>query len=322
VNSPYVYISTPCYTGKVDINYHTSMLMTMKYLGENRIQHMFNYAVNTGVDAARSKHATELLQTNCTHLMMIDDDMAWAPDLVARMLEEDLDIIGVPYRRKIVTPVSFTARHTFEVEHKKTRPYLVKVDGISCGMTLVKRRVFEALKDKMPVIRHDKDGPDIIMFFRHELIDDKYLGTKTYMSEDYNFCRLAREAGFDIWAYVDEEVAHMGTVAYRGKLSESMAGDTGSNLKDERLKMHVRLVGETMPQQVVDFPVECEVDGQKKILMSRCKIIDGGVLLPNSEFKDPNNPDVKAYLAKIKALYHTEETQDGLKVLSPQEKSS
>lgn len=322
MTSPNVYISTPCYTGKVDINYHTSMLMTMKYLGENRIQHMFNYAVSTGIDAARSKHATEFLQTPCTHLMMVDDDMAWAPDLIARLIDEDLDIVGVPYRRKMVHPVSFTARHTFEVERKTNRPYLIKVDGISCGMTLVKRRVFEALKDQMPVIKHDKDGPEVIMFFRHEFVDDGYLQHKTYMSEDYNFCRLAKKAGFDIWAYVDEEVAHMGNVAYRGKLADHMEEGTDLKLRNDQLKMDVRLVGDTVPQTVVDFPLQCEVNGQQKVLMSRCKIIEGGVLIPKNELKDPNNDDVKAYISKVKSLYNTEDSEEGLKVFGPKENAA
>lgn len=317
MTAPNVYISTPCYTGKVDINYHTSMLMTMKYLGENRIQHMFNYAVSTGVDAARSKHATEFLTTNCTHLMMIDDDMAWAPDLIHRLIAEDVDIIGVPYRRKIVTPVSFTARHEFGLEYKELRPYLVKVDGIGCGMTLVKRKVIEVLEKNAPRIRYNKDGPIVSMIFRHEFVDDEYLGSKTYMSEDYKFCRDAREAGFEIWAYVDEEVAHMGQVAFRGKYADTLEQGTDVKLRNDHLKMGIRLVGEAVPE-VMDFPVQCNVDGVNKVITTQCTAIDGGVLIPSSA-GDPDSADTKAYLAKVKELYHTEDSQAGLKVFSPKE---
>lgn len=319
MTSPNVYISTPCYTGKVDINYHTSMLMTMKYLGENRIQHMFNYAVSTGVDAARSKHATEFLTTECTHLMMIDDDMAWAPDLIARLISEDVDIIGVPYRRKIVHPVSFTARHSFDIDYKQSRPYLVKVDGISCGMTLVKRSVIEKLAPKAPKIRYNKEGPDVSMIFRHEFVDDEYLESKTYMSEDYKFCRDAREAGFEIWAYVDEEVAHMGTVAFRGKYADMLEQGTNIKLRNDHIKMGIRLVGEAA-SEVMDFPVPCNIDGVDKIITTHCRAIQGGVIIPNDAFSDPSSKDAISYLAKIRELYHTEESDVGLKVFGPKEK--
>lgn len=320
MTSPNVYISTPCYTGKVDINYHTSMLMTMKYLGENRIQHMFNYAVSTGVDAARSKHATEFLTTKCTHLMMIDDDMAWAPDLVHRLIMEDVDIIGVPYRRKIVSPVSFTARHEFDIEYKQQRPYLVKVDGIGCGMTLVKREVVEALEKNAPKIQYNKDGPLISMIFRHEFVEDEYLKAKTYMSEDYKFCRDARESGFEIWAYVDEEVAHMGTVAFRGKYAEVLEKGNESKLRNDHLKMTVRLVGES-PPDFVDFPVRCTIDGIEKVITTQCRPIEGGVLIPKSAI-NPVNQDAVVYLAKVKELYHIEEIDEGLKVFGLKELSA
>lgn len=294
--------------------------MTMKYLGENRIQHMFNYAVNTGVDAARSKHATEFLKTNCTHLMMIDDDMAWAPDLVHRLIQENLDIVGVPYRRKVVEPVSFTARHEFGLKYKVDRPYLVEVEGLGCGMTLVKREVIEALAKTAPQIRYNKGGEPISMIFRHEFVEDEYLDTKTYMSEDYKFCRDAREAGFSVWAYVDEEVAHMGQVAFRGKYAEMLERGTEVKLRNDHVKQSVRLVGEAAPQQM-ELPLICNVGGVDKMIVAQCQIIEGGALIP-SNMGDPESEDTKSYLARVRELYHTEDSQAGLKVFGPKENNT
>lgn len=313
MNAPSIYISTPCYTGKVDINYHTSMLMTMKFLGENRIKHMFNYAVSTGVDAARSKHATEFLATSCTHLMMIDDDMAWAPDLVARMLSEDVDIIGVPYRRKMVNPVRFTTRHSQELKVKENKPYMVKVDGIGTGMMLVKRCVFETMLADTPAVQYNKDGPLTYMFFRHDFVRDHHVEGNTYMSEDYNFCRLAKEKGFDIWAYVDEEVAHMGTVAYRGSYSEMLQQGTDNKFQNPQHRSTVRLVGEAA-DEIMELPLKCEVDGVEKMIVAQCLRMESGILIPNYAFADINSPDAQSYLAKVREVYHTEDTDKGIRV--------
>lgn len=310
MTSSNIYISTPCYTGKVDLNYHVSMLMTMKFLGENRIRHMFNYAVSTGVDAARSKHATEFLSTDCTHLMMIDDDMAWAPDLVARLLSENVDIIGVPYRRKMINPVRFTTRHGENLEVKEEKPYMVKVDGIGTGMMLVKREVFEALLPETPAVQYNKDGPLTRMFFRHDFVQDHHVEGNTYMSEDYNFCRLAREKGFDVWAYVDEEVAHMGMVAYRGSYSEMLGAEKFHNPQH---KSTVRLIGDAA-DEVMELPLQCDVDGQEKIISAQCLRMEKGLLIPRYAISDMDSPDTKSYLAKVRELYHTEETDKGIRV--------
>lgn len=316
---PNIYISTPCYTGKVDINYHTSMLMTMKFLGESRINHMFNYAVSMGIDAARSKHATDFLRTKCTHMMMIDDDMAWAPDLVFRLLIEDVDIVGVPYRRKMVNPVRFTTRHRTDLEYKEDKPYMIKVEGVGTGLTLVRREVFEKLLPETPAIQYNKDGPLTHMFFRHDFVDDHHISGKTYMSEDYNFCRLAREKGFDVWAYVDEEAAHMGAVAYRGSYADYLEQSEGKKFKYPRQKSGVRLVGDAT-DDILEVPMECEVNGEKKLISAQAIRMEDGILIPIYALSDPEGPDARAYLAKVKEIYNTEESEKGLRVFGLKEK--
>lgn len=311
MSQPSIFISTPCYSGKVDLNYHVSMLMAMKFLGENRIPHMFNYAVSTGVDAARSKHATEFLDTPCTHLMMIDDDMAFPADIIGRLLSEDVDIIGVPYRRKTVNPVRFTVRHTKDIIYKENRPHMVEVEGIGTGLMLVKRKVFESLLPSTPAIRHTPDGPITQMFFRHEFIDDGLIGSKTYMSEDYNFCRLAREAGYKIWAYVDEDVAHMGGVAYRGNYADVLEDGNDKNLRYSGPRMKTRLVGD-LTEEIVELQVEVVSGDQKKIIAAPAIRTMSGLLISSNSI--PNTEDGAAYISRLKEVYRTDDTEKGIMV--------
>jgi len=212
-------------------------------LGENGISHLFSYSATTGIDSARSRHASEFLATPCTHLLFIDDDMAFPPDMALRLAIEDLDVIGVPYRRKMIDP-RFTCRHGDKLEHFESRPYLVKVLGLGCGMMLIKRRVLQALEPTLPKIRFDKDATEITMFFRHELVDDEEVGP-SYLSEDYNFCRIAKKAGFDTYAYVDEDLAHMGTVAFRGAYADILEknSDAKQEFRDKNFKLPLRLIG-------------------------------------------------------------------------------
>lgn len=217
----------------------------MKFLGENGIGHVFNYSVSTGIDSARSRHATEFMKTNMTHLMFIDDDMAFPADIALRLAIEDLDIVGVPYRRKNIEP-RFTCRHGEDLERFASRPYLIKVTGLGCGMMLIRRNVLEKLAEDLPKIKFDKDEEPITLFFQHELVQDDLVGGLAYCSEDYNFCRKAKNAGFDTWAYVDEDLAHMGMVAFRGNYADILekGSNAGEPLRDRGYKMQTRLLGE------------------------------------------------------------------------------
>jgi len=217
---PHVLICTPCHSGKVDINYHISMLLAGHQLARSGADYTLDFNVGMSVDWARSQMASRFLNSpDYTHLLFIDDDMVFAADLPLRLLQENVDIVAVPYRRK-QRDVKFNIRHGVRVKTIPDRPYMVGVESIATGMMMIRRNVFETLAPKVPEFLYDDKGEKGRLFFRHELVDDEMVGGVSYMGEDYNFCRLARENGFDIWAYVDEEIGHVGNYVFEGKYSD------------------------------------------------------------------------------------------------------
>lgn len=218
---PHIMIGTPCHSGKVDLNYHISLALAGGHLAKNGVTHTLNYNVGMSIDGARSEMATTFLRDmpECTHLLFIDDDMAFSADLPYRLLVENVDIVSVPYRRK-QSEVKYNMRHGVRCKTIPDRPYMVAVENIATGMMMIRRNVFEKLADKVPEYRYNDQGEGGLLFFRHQLVEDEMVGGQAYMGEDYYFCKLARENGFDIWAYVDEEMAHIGNYAYRGNYRE------------------------------------------------------------------------------------------------------
>lgn len=219
--APHVLICTPCHSGKVDLNYHISMTMAMSHMAQHGIQYSTDYNVGMTVDNARSEMATLFLRKmpQCTHLLFIDDDLCFSPDLPYRLLRENVDIVGVPYRRKISTTL-YNMRHGVRVKTIPGRPHMIVVDNIATGFLLIKRNVFERLAPKVVEYRYNDKGETGLLFFRHEVVEDEMIGGTAYMGEDYNFCRLAKENGIDTWAYVDEDIAHIGNYPYRGNYKE------------------------------------------------------------------------------------------------------
>ena len=109
-------------------------------------------------------------------------------------------------------------------------------------MLLIKRNVFETLKPKTPFFRYDDTGKGGYLFFRHHLVDDEMVGGVSYMGEDYWFCKTARESGFDIWAYMDEQIAHIGTYAFDGKYSDHAEKDASQKFSNDRPKVPMRIL--------------------------------------------------------------------------------
>lgn len=241
--NPHIMICTPCHSGKVDLNYHISMALAGGYLAQHGVNYTLDYNVGMNIDWARSQMATSFLHKvkECTHLLFVDDDMAFSADLPYRLLIENVDVVAVPYRRKI-RDVKYNIRHGVRVKTIPNRPYMISVDSIATGMMLIRRNVFEKLENKVPEFLYDDKGEKGRLFFRHQLVDDEMVGGVSYMGEDYYFCKLAKDNGFDIWAYVDEQIAHMGVYAFDGNYREFAERGTKDRFNYEGTKVPMRIL--------------------------------------------------------------------------------
>lgn len=240
--NPHIMIATPCHSGKVDVNYSVSLALAGGHLSKHGVNYTLDYNVGMSIDGARSEMATTFWRNKeWTHLLFIDDDMGFAADLPYRMLIENVGLVAVPYRRKQRVP-KYNIRHPLRIKYMPDRPYMIAVESIATGMMMIRRDVIEKLALTVPEYRYNDLGETGKLFFRHDLVDDEMVGGLTYMGEDYHFCKLVREAGFDIWAYVDENVAHMGTYAYDGPYSDFCERDVGKKYSNDRPKLPMRLL--------------------------------------------------------------------------------
>lgn len=235
-DKPSIFIATPCMSGKVDMNYSVSLAETLINLYTNGIEYVVFQLSITGIDNARNILADFFLRSDCNYLVFIDDDISWAPDLIYRLMEEQVNFIGVPCRKKIEKH-EFTCHHGPELLTKTDKPYMVRVDTIGMGMTLIHRNVFESLKNKAPFYRPDKFMEPIRMYFKHELVANPSGGLPIYVSEDIYFCLQANSERFNIWAYADETIIHMGNRPFLGKYSDTLETSTGKTFSSIRPRL-------------------------------------------------------------------------------------
>ena len=69
--------------------------------------------------------------------------------------------------------------------------------------------------DVFAAVETDRKLQPINEFFATSVTDD---GDSRLLSEDYHFCKIARQAGFKVWAAPWAELTHTGTYIFSGAL--------------------------------------------------------------------------------------------------------
>lgn len=140
---------------------------------------------------AREAIARYAVLKNFTHILWLDSDMVFEPEIV-----EDLQFSG----KKFVTGIAHSRRPPFSsCIFKEIFPGVEKWKGeypnntfqiAACGMAcvLMDVEIVRVMEDKYPVL---------------------FMPTDTY-GEDVAFCWRATQCGFDIWAEPSVRVGHVG----------------------------------------------------------------------------------------------------------------
>ena len=135
--------------------------------------------------------AAQAIKQDCTHLLLTDDDMVYEKDTLERLLAHDKDVVGVAANVRRLPP-SLVIEY---LEGEKSDTEIFKCKAIGGAMLLIDLKVFHLIKKP---------------WFWYELKDDSMVS----MSNDWWFCRQARNAGFDIWCDPTIELKHIGNYEF------------------------------------------------------------------------------------------------------------
>jgi hypothetical protein len=205
--------------------------------------HMMNESLIT---RARNTLAYDFLDTDATHLMFIDADITFNPADIISMVKADKDIICGLYPKKEINWKTVAQAVKSGVEYQDLPSYTgsfvvnlvgdaaqatgdvnepMEIDNGGTGFMLIKRNVFETLKPTVPTYTNDQilivdKNPvkKIIHEFFATSIDEV---SNRLLSEDYHFCKIARQAGFKVYAAPWANLSHSGTYNFSGTLPRS-----------------------------------------------------------------------------------------------------
>jgi hypothetical protein len=239
----HLFVATPMYGGLCYGFFMQSGLKLQTLCKDVGINLSFSMLFNESlIQRARNLLVANFLKSEATHMMFIDADIHFRPEDIFPMLEADKDIICGIYPKKEINwqgvkqamdagvPNDQLKHHTgaFVVNLKNYDTQVtvpinqpVEIWNGGTGFMLIKRSVFEGLIGKVPYylnnvldLNNPGNGEQIHEFFATQIEED----TKILLSEDYDFCKKARENGFTVWAAPWVELSHIGTYAFEGRL--------------------------------------------------------------------------------------------------------
>jgi hypothetical protein len=239
----HIFVATPMYGGQCFGYFTQSCLQLSNLCKTNDVDVSFSFLFNESlIQRARNLLAQHFLKSEATHMMFIDADIRFNPEQIFPMLEADKDIICGIYPKKEINwttvkmamdanvPNDQLKFHTgafvvnlVDYQTEVTVPINepVEIWNGGTGFMLIKREVFENLIGKVPTylnnvldMANKENGETINEFFATSIEDE----TNILLSEDYYFCKKAREHGMKVWAAPWVQLAHIGTYAFEGQL--------------------------------------------------------------------------------------------------------
>jgi len=247
-----LFVATPMYGGMAHGLYIKSSLDLQNTMSKYGIETKFSFLFNESlITRARNYLVDEFLRSGHTHMLFIDSDIHFNPQDVLAMMALDKDVIGGPYPKKAINwkNVAEAARKHPDMDPKELEQLVgdyvfnvvkgtsqfsvtepLEVMEIGTGYMMIKREVFEKMKDAYPTIHYKPDhvgqsnfdGSRYIHAYFDTVIDYKDSitggGSDRYLSEDYMFCQMWRKIGGEIFLCPWMKTQHIGTYAFTGDM--------------------------------------------------------------------------------------------------------
>lgn len=246
-----IYIGTPAFASMVSLPYMTSLIKTIQELHKCGILVHTDFIGNESlITRARNNIVARFMESKCDYLMFIDADITFEAEHIKMLIADDKDIIGGIYPLKRYEIENNLERAIKESKNDKGINYpmlksklvnyavnmldnvdsataingVMEVKHIATGFMMIKRGVIEKMIREYPKMKlkqasnFDKYGERYYYNFFDTDVDKKGY----YLSEDYAFCKRAKNIDYKIYADIRIPLCHSGTTTYQGHYGLSL----------------------------------------------------------------------------------------------------
>ena len=245
---PYsIFVATPVHS-ECSIHYTQALLELQKIAFQKKIKIKFQLMKSSLVTQGRNLCVAGFLESDFTHMLFIDSDIYVQAESILKMIERDKDVISIPYPLKTMmwdkamdrihdnqiksikdlkTALNTYPMRVADDNDIKVNKGVMEVTHSPTGCMLIKRNVIDKLIKAYPdkgivqktVINGEYvDKPHMWNFF--DCIHDPE--TKTYLGEDFSFCKLWKDIGGKCYAYIGDTIVHVGEHQYEGRFVDEL----------------------------------------------------------------------------------------------------
>ena len=229
---PNIFIALPAYGGTVMTAFAMSCIQLAQELQKQNIGCKFGSLSFPDICEVRNIFLSIFYDKTpqATHLLFIDSDMVFEPQLILDMLDSEHPVAGiVPVKKRM--PYEFVGRGQ-EVEPEPVNGFM-QVDGCGAGVLMISRECISEMLlklpdivDKYPIDRHPASELILAQGLSRLLrpfdpIVNMEIGR---LSEDLSFSnRWIYGCGGKVWANISHAVGHIGHHEYKAAYADFLA---------------------------------------------------------------------------------------------------
>jgi len=245
---PYsIFVATPVHS-ECSIHYTQGLLELQKLAFEKKIKIKFVLMKSSLVTQGRNLCVSSFIESKFTHMLFIDSDIYFQPESIIKMIEKDKDVLSIPYPLKTIMwdkaldGIKKNQIKTIRDLKKSFNTYpmrvkddkniqldngVIEVTHSPTGCMLIKKSVIDKMIKEYPeksivqkTVINGKyvDKPHMWNFF--DTIHDPE--TKTYLGEDFSFCKLWKDIGGKCHAFIEDDIIHVGEHQYQGRFADEL----------------------------------------------------------------------------------------------------
>jgi hypothetical protein len=202
-----VLFGTPCYDGKVHVEFLQSLLGTLALCQQHDIaMYPVQIAHDALVQRARNDLVRMALETGCDDLIFMDADQEWEPQAIIRLLNHPVDVVGFPVIKKSDTHIDFNIKLLPE---GLSAPVcnLLQVESIGTGCLRLSKNALQQVWGISKVYGGGR------MVFDVQIVNGEIL------SEDTVFCSKWSSLGGQVWVDPSMTCPHLGSKKYIGNFA-------------------------------------------------------------------------------------------------------
>jgi hypothetical protein len=161
------------------------------------------------ITRCRNELVDVFLKSDYTHFLSIDDDIIFQVEDVMKLLKADKEVIGATYRLK-KEPVEYVVNALPGIT---STTEVSEVAVIGTGLLMIKRKVFDALKEAYPEYNYVSDtgnnkGQPMFSYFNVGIREGRTF------SEDWCICDDYRKIGGKVFIEPTIRLGHVGFKVY------------------------------------------------------------------------------------------------------------